>query len=235
MAGSNNFLQFNPTQANQESDGAYAADATRSGGIVFNQIMSSLLGNKLFYQVTTFVAALAAALAAKGYNMLDSNFANLVTALGNLLTKADLRNYKNGVPSTSYVQSLTGIPAGIISAGNILRFKATTRCTGSPSGGADNFGLLLSGPQLTILSILVQTGDFVTIEADILITAVGATYSGTAYYQAYGVSAGNPFNFYFENPVTGMTLASAPSFSTSIFGTGTGGTFSSDYITLSIL
>lgn len=89
MAGSSNFLQVNPTQSNQESDATYLADAQRLGGFQLNQIFPSELGNKIFYQVSTFITALASALAAKGYSVQDTNISVLQAVVANILTQAD--------------------------------------------------------------------------------------------------------------------------------------------------
>ncbi len=92
MAASN-FQQWNPTQANQESDTAYAADSQRSGGAPASSILPSATANKVLYQVTTFVAALAQALANKGYPMSDANLATLEGQLANIMTLADMNAY----------------------------------------------------------------------------------------------------------------------------------------------
>jgi hypothetical protein len=89
MPATTNALQWNPTQANQESDTAYAADSERTGGAVSGQFPSAL-GNKLFYQLSTYITALATMLANKGYSNNDSNLANLVAVMNNLVTNADL-------------------------------------------------------------------------------------------------------------------------------------------------
>lgn len=91
MAGSSNFLQFNPNQTNQESDSAYSADSLRSGGIPSGAILPSVLLNKLFYQLCTFVAAFAQMMANKGFNMSDANFNTLVATLTAVQTTADGR------------------------------------------------------------------------------------------------------------------------------------------------
>lgn len=92
----NNFLQWNPTAANQEADAAYAADSQRSGGATTDAIFASNLGNKLFYQLSTFVAAMAAALTAKGYVTNDGSaspstaLANLQAVLSSIMTATDV-------------------------------------------------------------------------------------------------------------------------------------------------
>ena len=102
----NNFLQFNPNQANQETDAQYSADALRAGGLANPSIFSSALGNKLFYQVTTFIAAFAQSLATKNYNVSDASLANLAATLANVMTLADMAGY---APLANPV--LTGSPA----------------------------------------------------------------------------------------------------------------------------
>jgi hypothetical protein len=91
MAGTSNFLQHNPTAANQEDDATYAADSTRTGGIGVDQIMPSVWMNKIWYQASTFIAAFAGALANKGYNLSDANLSTLEAVLANVLTTADTK------------------------------------------------------------------------------------------------------------------------------------------------
>jgi len=58
MAGSN-FLEFNPTLANAQTDVEYTADASRTGGLS-DGIADTEMHNKLFRQVSVMVAALGA-------------------------------------------------------------------------------------------------------------------------------------------------------------------------------
>jgi hypothetical protein len=98
---SNNFEVFNPTCANQETDATYTSDSTRTGGIAFNQITGSALGNKMFYQWSIMVAAIAAMLVDKGYSPNDGNaspssaLTNLTNVLNNILTNADCQAASN--------------------------------------------------------------------------------------------------------------------------------------------
>jgi hypothetical protein len=98
MAGSSNFLQHNPTAANQESDATYATDSTRTGGIGEDQIMPSAWMNKIWYQSSTFVTAFAQALANKGYAVSDASLTTLESVLANVLTNADLKAALVAVP-----------------------------------------------------------------------------------------------------------------------------------------
>jgi hypothetical protein len=87
---STNLLVWNPGAANQEDDATYAADVQRSGGATTDAIFASPLANKLFYQLSTFCAAFAQALVAKGYTVSDANLAALQAVLSNVLTNADM-------------------------------------------------------------------------------------------------------------------------------------------------
>ena len=82
----NNFQQFNPGTSNQESDSAYTADSLRSGGITVNAILPSPFLNKLFYQLSTMVAAIALFLNNLGFDATDASLATLATNLTNALT-----------------------------------------------------------------------------------------------------------------------------------------------------
>jgi hypothetical protein len=120
----NNFLQWNPSKVNQEDDTEYAVDGQRLGGADLEELFPSETANKLFYQVTTMVAGIGQMMSNKGYTMSDANFANLVTALANILTKADF-----------------GDAAGTVCQGNDPRlgsFAAGTRAwfgnTSAPTG-----------------------------------------------------------------------------------------------------
>lgn len=103
---SNDFLQWNPSQINQQSSSAYLADSQRLNGAV-SGLFPSILANKLFYQSTTMVAALGQMMSNKGYVISDADIAVLTTALANILTKADF-----------------GSSAGTVCEGNDSRFFA---------------------------------------------------------------------------------------------------------------
>ena len=99
-----NFLQWNPTATNQENDGSYTTDAQRTGGAAVGTPFPSLTANKLFYQLSTFVSALAFAMVSKGYSPVDgtspltaagsptSAVGNLALVLENLIANSDLQD-----------------------------------------------------------------------------------------------------------------------------------------------
>jgi hypothetical protein len=103
---SSNFQQWNPTQANQETDSAYTADSLRSGGAPNSAILPSATANKLFYQISTFIAAFAQALANKGYPMSDASLSTLEGELANVITLADMAAYATVTALASAVAPL---------------------------------------------------------------------------------------------------------------------------------
>ena len=104
MAGQNNFLVWNPSAANQENDSAFSGDSQRINGAADPSEFASSLANKLFYQVSLWVAAEALMLSGKGYSPVDGTSpftaaatpapgtpeANLAGVLANILTNADM-------------------------------------------------------------------------------------------------------------------------------------------------
>lgn len=100
MPGTNNFLEFNPTGANQENDGTYAADAQRLGGATSPSLFAATLANKAFFQWSRMVVAVAQMMANKGYNMSDAVLNNLINSLSNIVTNADVPTILNNTVLT---------------------------------------------------------------------------------------------------------------------------------------
>jgi hypothetical protein len=118
---SNNFLQWNPAAVNQQDDATYVLDVMRTGGAITG-IFTSELANKLFYQCTTMVSALGESLSNKGYTISDASISTLITALSNILTKADF-----GTTAGTVCQ---GNDARFIPAGTKMWFYQNTAPTG---------------------------------------------------------------------------------------------------------
>ena len=104
MSGTTNFLQFNPTQANQETDAEYSGDATRTSGALDGNAWPAASANKTLYQAATMVSALGQMLANKGYSVSDANYSALVTQLANILTTNDARF---GLQNLSWSSNIT--------------------------------------------------------------------------------------------------------------------------------
>ena len=103
MAGSTNFQQWNPTQANQETDAEYTSDSQRTGGAPNGTPFPSATGNKLFYQTSTGITALMEMMAAKGFTCNDTDLATLASVLSAIQTTADL---KNPIQTLTYSSSI---------------------------------------------------------------------------------------------------------------------------------
>lgn len=143
MAGSTNFQQWNPAQANQETDAAYTADSARSGGVVDGEVFDAETANKLFYQTTTFPAAFAQALANKGFKVSDANFNQLVTVLSNVLTTAD---QKAALQTVSFGASLT------FDCSKANGFQVTL------TGNVTSATILNASPGQIVTFVLIQDG-----------------------------------------------------------------------------
>lgn len=83
------FLQFDSDKANIMDDANYLLSTYRTGGCV-SGVAPSNTHNKLFYQLSTFAAAFAGAMKAKGYTMSDAILADLQTELSEVVTELDM-------------------------------------------------------------------------------------------------------------------------------------------------
>jgi hypothetical protein len=183
MPGSTNFLQFNPPANNQETDATYVADATRLGGIVFNQIMSSLLGNKILYQSSIMTAALAGALVAKGFSPNDGSAApatalrNLEGVLGNILTTADTVVPGVVVALDNFLGGQGAVNFGTIFGGLVINFGST--------------GIFSTTPKFFPLHIAFPEGFCLGLYA-----TSGQSSGGQYFDMVYTTSPSQGFNIY---------------------------------------
>jgi len=86
MAGSSNFLQFNPSLNNSLSDIDYNSDLTRINGLTGGTARSGL-HNKIFHQTTILSSALAQVFSDLGYTVSDANFTDLKNVFATILNK----------------------------------------------------------------------------------------------------------------------------------------------------
>lgn len=97
MAGSSNFLQFNPNKNNQSTDASYSGSTYRSGGIpAAPSAAPSDVHNKLFYQTTTMAAALAQVMANRGLTVSDADLNSLIAVLDKIITLDSNGDMKTG-------------------------------------------------------------------------------------------------------------------------------------------
>lgn len=133
--GSTNFLPWNPTQSNQDSDAAYLVDAQRTGGAPIGTPFPSSTGNKLFFQLAAGMAALMNMMATKGYTCNDYDTA-LATVLANIVTQADLRTSLQVVPFSSAIVCNAAKYSGFKIS---LTGNTTISVTGAVQGQRINF------------------------------------------------------------------------------------------------
>jgi len=196
MAGSNNFVQYDQTQATLEVDATYASDGNRTAGAVNGTQYPAPPFNKAMYQVSTWVTAMALALSNKGYNQLDgspSESPGLVTPssavtalaaiLANVLTVAD--------ESAVYSSFLSQLSAGFIFSpssgafsivlpnwlGNFTIMGAAGTTVGDPYG--------VTFPRnFTEIPIVVAVGDAGTVG----VSRASVSISGFAIQAASGLN-----------------------------------------------
>lgn len=129
MAGTNDFVQHNPTEANQEPTTDFAADSLTTGGIGTDAIMPSPWMNARWYQDSTVCAALMQMLATKNYNVSVANLATLASVFANIVTEADLRTplVSVGYSPTPTFPASTANGFDIVLGGNVTSssFNAT--------------------------------------------------------------------------------------------------------------
>lgn len=167
----NNFLQWDPALTNAESDAVYLADTTRSGGALTGQLLPSPLGNKAFYQWSTFVAAFSEMMKDKGFDMSDADFATLVAQLTNVLTTAD---FEDSIEIVPYATSITFNAAAakafdLTLTGNV----STTNLANTSPGQILTFIVVQDGtgnrafpwpPQLSFVAPICPQANSITIQ-----------------------------------------------------------------------
>ena len=129
--GSTNILIFNPTQANQETDAEYLADATRLGGALNGDAWQDVSANKTLDQASIMVAALAQMMANKGFTISDASYAPLVAQLANILTSVDLRM---GLQNLAWSSTITLTVNKFLGFAIALTANATLAVTGPTAG-----------------------------------------------------------------------------------------------------
>lgn len=106
MAGTTNFVQVNPTAANQMNDATYDSNTLTTNGIGVDAILPSPWLNKVWFQASTFITALAAVIAGwgTGYTITDASISALQTQLTNFFTlvASGLAGWTKGSNSNGY-------------------------------------------------------------------------------------------------------------------------------------
>lgn len=98
-----NFLQFDASKNNMMSDASYSASTFLARGAVTG-VASSSAHNKLFYQISTMMAAIAQMMETKGYTISDTSLATLITELSHIMTEADMSSYATIASLADYIK-----------------------------------------------------------------------------------------------------------------------------------
>lgn len=128
-----NYLQWNPDANNQETDSQYLADAQRLAGAVNPEFFDAKLGNKLFFQQTTFSKAFADAAVALGFDFNDDDLAALTTTIEDLLTGGAQRKEMITVAYGASVVFDCSLADGfVVTLTGNLSFTFTNKLSGQP-------------------------------------------------------------------------------------------------------
>lgn len=161
---SGNFLQFNPGSSNQETDAQYSGDGQRTGGFQPDQLVPSPLLNKVLFQASTMITALADALVTAGYSPQDSN----LTALTAMIVAAF------GVNAGLQELAFTATPAWDASANSTFEMTLSGNVT------SQTFAGLTAGQTITFIWKQGGAGGFTV--------AYPSTFYGFAPVYANGTS-----------------------------------------------
>jgi hypothetical protein len=194
-----NFLQWNPTSANQESDAAYLADTQRVGGAPTDTPFPSPTANKLFYQATTGITALMQMMSAKGFTVNDTNIGTLAATLAAIQTTADSRAGHiiipyastitfNSAKNTGFEVSLTGnITVNITgqTPGQLIFMMFSQDATGGrtisiPSAVGEVFYDSLATAQSTMLFEVVSDGSLRAVTPGMAGSGINGTPIGAS-------------------------------------------------------
>jgi hypothetical protein len=205
--GTTNFQVWNPNQTNQETDIQYAADQQRSSGAPSGTIFPATTANKLFYQVTTMVTALAQAIASKGYSPTDSSLTILTEILQQLAMAVDIQTedftyaVDQGQPNVYLL--LLNPPITSYQDGQVVQFKTSHNntsgsCTLDAGGGAkpirDKAGNVLSPNAIQGTVTMIFNSSIISGGAWILQTGITPDQIQTEAF-TYATDSGSTNNY----------------------------------------
>jgi hypothetical protein len=135
MAGSTNFVQINPTATNQQNDSTYDADTRTTNGIGVNAILPSPWLNKAWFQSSTFIAAIAAVIAAfgPGYTITDTSISALETQLLAFFNSFGKLQATRTSKTGTYLSGVTYTNSSGAAVYEEVTLLASGSCTGSDS------------------------------------------------------------------------------------------------------
>jgi hypothetical protein len=138
MPATTNLLQFNPGGLNQETDVQYAADSLRSGGAVDGAFFDAILANKLFYQLTTMMAAIAALGETYGISTSDVSLITLMASIQSIFAACA------GMLPKVVAFSATPVFAATLGGSTTFETTLTGNVTGATLPGTLNPGSVIT-------------------------------------------------------------------------------------------
>jgi hypothetical protein len=178
MAGSTNFIQTNPSAANQEDDATYAADSLTTGGVGVDDILPSPWLNKVWFQPSTFVCALAYVIAnwGSGFTITDTSLATLKTNLLNFLTliASGIAGFTSGNNSNGYWET---------NANGRIEQWGTATIVGHPSAVTFPVAFTNASSVSVVITEVVADGSYfqISLDSGSPISTTGFTVGGVSF------------------------------------------------------
>jgi hypothetical protein len=123
----NNFKQWDEAVDNIMTDAEYLINSQRTDGAPQGQLFPSNLANKLYFQMSTFIAAFAAMMQSKGYDMLDTDIVVLQNALMSVLTQPEMVAYAakiNGDVNNVFNVATSTVPGNAVNNTRLTGYAA---------------------------------------------------------------------------------------------------------------
>lgn len=185
MAGSTNFVQINPTAANQQSDSTFDSYSLTTGGVGVDAILPSPWLNKAWFQSSTFVAALAAVIAnfGPGYTITDTSISALQTQLLAFFNNISTAGFTFGSNSNGH---WVKDPTGLIRQWN----------NNVVSGGAGGTNITFPTPFTNAASVNVQVSEVYSSGSSIIPNVTSGSITTTGFNGGGSGSSNTNINWF---------------------------------------
>lgn len=144
MPGTHNFLPFDSVNSNMTPDASYSTDANRLNGVTPG-VADPLSFNKATHQGSIMAAAIAQIAANNGQSFDDTNLANLITALENVLATLSTTAYADRVAHALLGAADIGAISYCAAQGTPAAATYTASGTGNLLGGYHYREVLITG------------------------------------------------------------------------------------------
>lgn len=204
MAGSHNFLVFNPSDAlTTDTDATYQAQPQRVNGLS-NGMAITTMHNKLYRQMSVMVTAIANFMANQGQVITDADVNALTTAITNSFQRKDVYDAHAALTTTAHGARSAPIPNTLAArdlGGNLSAYQFISSV---PDAGVQPF-TVISKTKVTNLNAEMLNGfnsGYVSINRGKIVdpfnwdaTTQPGTYQQTNYDQQVSGDSGAPANY----------------------------------------